>query len=49
MPSVAALAARLLAANPQWSTAELKAAIVDLAQPVGPEVRHGWIAAPGLL
>jgi hypothetical protein len=50
VPRVAALAARLLAANPAWRALELKAAILARAQPPpgdghGP-VRHGWIADP---
>lgn len=51
-PRVAALAARLLAKNPDWSAAELKAAILELAAPLprarSPRTRHGWIANPAL-
>ncbi len=47
---VAALAARLLARNPDWRAAELKRAIIARAEPAGklkvPRVRHGWIADP---
>jgi hypothetical protein len=47
---VAALAARLLAANPNWRAPELKAAILARAQPPPGDghspVRHGWIADP---
>lgn len=47
---VAALAARLLRAHPGWKAPELKAAILERAQPL-PEngkgvVRHGWIPDP---
>jgi len=47
---VAALAARLLAANPGWRAPELKAAILTRAEPPPGDgyspVRHGWIADP---
>jgi hypothetical protein len=47
---VAALAARLLAANPGWRALELKAAILARAEPPPGDghspVRHGWIADP---
>lgn len=50
VPRVAALAARLLAANPAWRAGELKRAIVARAEPSPyhrePIVRHGWIARP---
>lgn len=47
---VAALAARLLKANPTWRGPQLKAAILARAQPTPSEgqsvVRHGWIPDP---
>lgn len=47
---LAALAARLLARNPQWRAAELKKAIIGRAQPSAEKsntrVRHGWIPDP---
>ena len=47
---VAALAARLLARNPEWRAAELKRAIIARAEPAKktklPRVRHGWIPDP---
>ena len=47
---VAALAARLLAKNPDWRAAELKQAIIARTEPAKklkiPRVRHGWIADP---
>lgn len=50
VPRVAALAARLLAANPAWRAGELKRAIVARAEPSpyhqAPVARHGWIARP---
>lgn len=50
VPRVAALAARLLAANPGWSARELKAAILRRARPspahAEPVTRHGWIPDP---
>ena len=50
VPRVAALAARLLAKNPGWTAAQVKAAIKDLAAPgfdrSGPKVRWGWIPNP---
>lgn len=50
VPRVAALAARLLARNPTWGAAELKAAIKDLTGPTfersGPKVGWGWIPNP---
>ncbi len=50
VPRVAALAARLLAANPDWRASELKAAILARAAPSPyhrePVVRHGWIPDP---
>ncbi len=50
VPRVAALAARLLAQNPGWTAAQVKAAIKDLAAPgfdrSGPKVRWGWIPNP---
>jgi Subtilase family len=50
VPRVAALAARLLARHPGWPIAEVKAAIIALAQPSShyarQPVRHGWIADP---
>ncbi|MEM8647684.1 MAG: S8 family serine peptidase, partial [Pseudomonadota bacterium] len=50
VPRVAALAARLLAKNPGWTGAQVKAAIKDLAAPSfersGPKVRWGWIPNP---
>ncbi len=50
VPRVAALAARLLAQNPDWTASELKAAIQNLAGPSfersGPKVLWGWIPNP---
>ncbi len=50
VPRVAALAARLLAANQNWRAPELKAAILARAEPPPGDghrpVRHGWIADP---
>lgn len=49
VPRVAAMAARLLAANPTWRAADLKAAIIKRARNVddaGTPVRHGWIPDP---
>jgi hypothetical protein len=50
VPRIAALAARLLAANPAWRAPELKAAILAHAAPPPGDghspVRHGWIADP---
>lgn len=50
VPRVAALAARLLAANPGWRAPELKAAILARAEPPPGDghspVRHGWLADP---
>ncbi len=50
VPRVAALAARLKAANPQWRAADLKAAILDRAvaplERGGPKVAGGWIPNP---
>jgi len=50
VPRVAALAARLLAANPDWRAPELKAEILARAAPPPGDghspVRHGWIADP---
>jgi len=50
VPRVAALAARLLARHPDWTAAELKAAILARARPsrYHPElpVRAGWIPDP---
>ena len=47
---VAALAARLAIANPDWRAAELKAAILAHAEPLpagsGAWVRYGWIPKP---
>ena len=47
---VAALAARLLAENPDWRAAELKQAIIARTEPArklkSPRVRHGWIVDP---
>lgn len=52
VPRIAALAARLKAAHPEWGTKELKAAILDLAVASPgertPRTRHGWIANPAL-
>ncbi len=49
-PRVAALAARLLARRPEWSAAELKAAILAKARMtdagLAPTVAYGWIADP---
>jgi hypothetical protein len=50
VPRVAALAARLLAAHPDWRAPQLKAAILARAQPpqgdAAGRVRHGFIADP---
>ena len=50
VPRVAALAARLLAEHPDWRAPELKAAILERAEPSpapGPApTRHGWIPDP---
>lgn len=50
VPRVAALAARLKAANPEWQTAELKRAIFARAVPPlqrgAPRVAVGWIPNP---
>lgn len=50
VPRVAALAARLKAANPQWQAADLKAAILGRAVPPlergRPKVAGGWIPNP---
>ncbi len=50
VPRVAAMAARLLEAHPDWRASELKRAIVARAGPSPyhrpPVVRHGWIVAP---
>lgn len=50
VPRVAALAARMLARNPDWKAPELKAAIKALAAPSfdrsGPKTRWGWIPNP---
>lgn len=52
VPRIAALAARLQAANPDLDAAALKQAIADLAGPSPgdrtPRVKHGWIANPAL-
>jgi hypothetical protein len=48
-PRVTALAARLLAANPSWRTAKLKAAILARASHTAAtrgRIAHGWIEAP---
>jgi hypothetical protein len=50
VPRIAAMAARLLDANPGWRAPELKRAIIARARPSPyhrlPVVAHGWIAAP---
>ena len=50
VPRIAALAARLLARNPDWRATELKRAIVGRARPSRFHetlpVRHGWIPDP---
>lgn len=52
VPRVAALAARLLQANPEWTAKDIKKAITSLAGPApGDRVkrtRYGWIANPAL-
>lgn len=52
VPRIAALAARFKAANPDWETQRLKAAILGLAAPSPgertPRTRNGWIANPAL-
>ncbi|MGI9414168.1 MAG: S8 family serine peptidase [Hyphomicrobiales bacterium] len=51
-PRIAALAARLLSLNPEWTPVELKKAILDFASPMPresePRTRHGWIVNPAL-
>lgn len=53
VPRVAALAARISAANPTWSTSDIKDAIISLASPLPrpgtDRVRHGWIVNPALV
>lgn len=50
VPRIAALAARLKARNPKWTTAELKSAILSFAGPSPadrtPVTKHGWIPDP---
>jgi hypothetical protein len=50
VPRIAALAARLLAANPDWKAAELKRTILARARPspyhLEPVVRAGWVPYP---
>ena len=50
VPRIAALAARMLARNPDWKAADLRAAIKALAAPSfdrsGPKTRWGWIPNP---
>lgn len=52
VPRIAALAARLKAANPAWGTQQLKAAIMKHAVPSPaertPRTAHGWIPNPAL-
>lgn len=52
VPRIAALAARLLERNPEWSAADLKKAVIALAGPTPgdrtPRTRYGWIANPTL-
>lgn len=53
VPRIAALAARLSAANPEWSADRLKRAILAAAVPspgaYEPRTRSGWIANPALV
>lgn len=53
VPRIAALAARLKAAHPEWTTGQLKVAILEFAAPSPgerePRTRHGWIANPALV
>ncbi len=50
VPRIAALAARLKARNPDWTTAQLKSAILSYAGPSPadrtPVTKHGWIPDP---
>lgn len=50
VPRIAALAARLKARNPKWTTAQLKSAILSFAGPSPadrtPVTKHGWIPDP---
>ena len=52
VPRIAALAARLQAANPSWQAQDIKKAILDLAGPSPgdrtPRTVYGWIANPAL-
>lgn len=52
VPRIAALAARLLQANPNWNVKDLKKAITSLAGPTPGDrikrTRYGWIANPAL-
>jgi len=51
VPRVAALAARLKAANPDWTAARIKSAILSLAAPLrgrAKPTRHGWIPNPAI-
>lgn len=52
VPRIAALAARLKAANPAWETQQLKRAVLKLAAPSPaertPRTAHGWIPNPAL-
>jgi subtilisin family serine protease len=52
VPRIAALAARIKAANPQWNAVDLKKAIAALAGPSPGDhikrTRYGWIANPAL-
>jgi len=53
VPRVAALAARLKAHHPEWSTRQLKQAIIDFATPLrrgsNKRTKHGWIPNPALV
>ncbi len=53
VPRIAALAARFSAANPTWSTRDIKTAIIGLARPLPrpgtDRIRYGWIVNPALV
>ncbi|MBL4756076.1 MAG: S8 family serine peptidase, partial [Rhizobiales bacterium] len=53
VPRIAALAARFAAANPTWSTSDIKSAIIALARPLPRQstdkIRFGWLPNPALV
>ncbi len=53
VPRIAALAARFAAANPTWSTSDIKSAIIALARPLARQsadkIRYGWLPNPALV